>query len=75
VRFKNFAREVIAVPVVIWTHPKGGQIVENLLVEPGEISQEFDESDPIVQRMLKVHPELRPVVLATAWQRILDGVL
>ncbi len=75
-RFKNFSREALSVPFQAWTHPtKGGLITLSLGIEPGDITDEFDPNDPIVQVMLKAHPELRPVVLATAWERVLAGIL
>lgn len=75
-RFKNFSREIISVPYQMWVAPKKqGHILLSMSFDPGEITQDFDPSDPIVQRMLQAHPELRPVIMATAWERVLAGVL
>lgn len=77
-RFKNYGRGIIQVPFQVWTPPKGqgdGHISLALCVEPGDITDEFDPEDPIVALMLKAHPELRPVVMRTAWQKVLDEIL
>jgi hypothetical protein len=77
VRFKNFSKGVITVPWRVWVPPRPleGHITESIGFDPGEITGEFDENDPVVQLLLKAHPELRPVVIATSWQRVLDDVL
>lgn len=75
VRFKNFATSPLSVPFQQWAHPDGGRIALAMHLEPGEITEQFDPNDPLVQLMLKAHPELRPVVLRNAWERILDGIL
>jgi hypothetical protein len=77
VRFKNFSGDSILIPQRQWVFPAAPEnlITVNLRLEPGELTVELDPADPLVQVLLKAHPELRPVVLATAWQRVLDGVL
>lgn len=76
-RFKNFSGSIITLPFQVWVPPKkqDGYISLSLAVEPGEITDEFDPQDPFVQLMLKAHPELRPVTLATAWERVLGEIL
>lgn len=75
-RFKNFSQEPIEYDrkTKLWTHPadKGSfiQIVERNFVEPDEVTQDFDPDDPIVQLMLKAHPELRPIVVPSVWERL-----
>jgi hypothetical protein len=76
VRFKNFSPTLISVPYQVWTAPKKeGSITLSMNVEPGDLTPEFDPADPIVQLMLRAHPELRPVVMRTAWQRVLNEIL
>jgi hypothetical protein len=74
VRFKNFSSNLITVPYKAWRHPQGGHLAMNLIVEPG-VSEEFDPDDPVVQLLLKAHPELRPFVVPSAWDKILEGIL
>lgn len=75
-RFKNYSAGIISVPFQVWTPPKkDGQITLSLRIEPDELTHDFDPEDPIVQLMLKAHPELRPVVVKTAWEKILAGIL
>ncbi len=75
-RFKNFCSEPIQFDAgsQLWHHPEheGNLVQLNFvgLVEPGEVTQDFDEEDPLVQIMLKAHPELRPYVCPTVWDRI-----
>jgi hypothetical protein len=75
-RFKNFSTEPIEwkTDTKAWTHPEypGSfiQIVERSFVEPGEVTADFDPDDPIVQLMLKAHPELRPIVVPSVWERL-----
>lgn len=75
-RFKNFSAEPIEwkADTKAWTHPKHPgsfiQIVERSFVEPGEVTADFDPDDPIVQLMLKAHPELRPIVVLSVWERL-----
>lgn len=75
-RFKNFSQEPILYDgkSQAWTHPehKGSfiRIDERKFVEPGEVTTDFDPEDPIVQLMLKAHPDLRPYVTPTVWERL-----
>lgn len=75
-RFKNFSKQPIEYDrrAQAWTHPehKGSliQVVEKSFVEPGEVTADFDPDDPIVQLMLKAHPELRPIVVLSVWERL-----
>jgi hypothetical protein len=71
-RFKNFSGDSIEFPVAKgWRHPNGAILItEKFIMEPGEVTTDFDADDPIVQIMLKVHPELRPYVTPTIWEWI-----
>jgi hypothetical protein len=76
VRFKNFSGSIITLPYQLWIPPKktDGFLTVSVAVDAGEITEDFDPKDPIVQLMLKAHPELRPITLATAWERIQSGL-
>ncbi len=76
-RLKNFSKGIIRVPFSVWTPPKPsvGRITLALVVEPDELTDEFDDNDPILKLLLKAHPELRPVVMRTAWEKVLDEIL
>jgi hypothetical protein len=76
VRFKNFSPDTIRVPIQLWTRKETQEFIGlSVTIESGEITDDFDPNDPIVRLMLKAHPELRPVVMANAWERLLAGVL
>ena len=51
-------------------HAAGGQILtlNYAVIEPGEVTTDFDPDDPLVQRMLTAHPELRPIVTLSRWE-------
>ena len=74
IRIKNFSPEPVQFDLLqTWRFPGGSdfvQIVEKHIMGPGEVTQEFDPDDPYVQRMLKVHPELRAYVGPTVWERL-----
>jgi hypothetical protein len=81
-RFKNFSKELIVVKLspkewVYQKMPELGSIVmaEFKLVEPGQVTNEFDPDDPNVQLMLKAHPELRPIVVPSVWERLRQPAL
>lgn len=80
-RFKNFSREAIKCVLgdKTWVFPAQPgsfiQTVEFDLIEPGEVTAEFEEDDPVVQAMLKAHPELRPFVVPSVWERIRNPAL
>ena len=42
------------------------------IMEPGYITEDFDPEDPIVQIMLKAHPELKPFVVPSVWERLVN---
>jgi hypothetical protein len=78
VRFRNFSGSQILVPYKQWTFPSDpadNHITLSLTIEPDELTDEFDPDDPMVQLMLRAHPELRPVIMRTAWQKVLDEIL
>jgi hypothetical protein len=81
VRFKNFSHEVIKCTLgnKNWIFPAqpGSHItvVEFKLIEPGEVTAEFEENDPVVQVMLNAHPELRPFVVPSVWEWIRSPAL
>ncbi len=74
IRVKNFSTEPIEFDWVNVWRPRSGpgfiQIVEKRIMEPGEMTGEFDPDDPFIQRMLKIHPELRPYVAPSVWERL-----
>lgn len=45
-------------------------IVVTHLYEPGEVSEDFDPDDPIVQVLLRAHPDLRPYEVPSVWDRL-----
>jgi hypothetical protein len=75
-RFKNFSERDIEYEVKnkVWMHPQYPdsfiQICERSFIEPGEVTIDFDPDDPVVQLMLKAHPELRPIVVPSVWERL-----
>jgi hypothetical protein len=40
------------------------------ILEPGDVTEDFDENDSIVQLMLKAHPELRSIIVPSVWERL-----
>lgn len=75
VRFRNYSKDHISVPYQVWRHPKNpGQITLSVAVDPGEVTTDFDPEDPLIQLMLKAHPELRPYIVRNAWEKILAGI-
>jgi hypothetical protein len=80
-RFKNFSAESITFDAgcQLWHYPEHeGNLIRLAfvgLVEPGEVTSEFEPDDPLVQMMLRAHPELRPYVTRTVWERILKPEL
>lgn len=77
-RFKNYGDGTLILPLKQYVFPDApgeNHITLSLTVEPDELTQDFDPESPLVQLMLKAHPELRPFVLKTAWQKVLDEIL
>jgi len=71
-RFKNFSAEPIRFGRQAWTHPQHGGLIEIVhRIEGNEITEDLDPEDPLVQKMLKAHPDLRPYVTPTAWEHLL----
>lgn len=75
-RFKNFSDGAIEYERIAkaWVHPAHPgsfvEVVESRVVEAGDVTADFDPSDPTVQLMLKAHPELRPIVVLGVWDRL-----
>jgi hypothetical protein len=73
-RFKNFSKEPIEYSCATenWVFPASpGQFIDirkQALVMPGEVTTDFDPDDPVVQLMLKAHPDLRPLVTLSRWE-------
>jgi hypothetical protein len=75
-RFKNFSRTDLVIPWTTtnwtWGDPVSGRIgiEQRIIVEAGDVTTDFDPEDPVVQLMLKAHPELRPIVVPSVWERL-----
>lgn len=79
-RFKNFSREIIRVPVQVWRPPSSRPRVEaegeehitiSHVYDPGDVSEDYDPEDPVVRLLLQAHPELKPYVVPSVWEHLL----
>jgi hypothetical protein len=75
VRFKNFSKDPVEYDrqKTRWAGPNGSgwiEVKESSIIYPDEVTEDFDPNDPIVQLMLKAHPELRPIVVPNVWERL-----